>query len=237
MVLTHLSDCLDEEVGPYNKRPTCQKFEQWVLSAGKSIRGSKRKKEKGKRRIAVEAAEVKDDTADIFANIFYGLDDLIWPLQLVDSRDTEQFKVLYPLLYKLPHSVMHYLNELIFPEMLAHQGLKLTTCGQEIGGDMLFGRRIGFSGTPSDILPLELGQCQFERGSDGKVVHYLTSPDIVQCINIGVNWNAKSLLNFIANVRGQMLRSMFTLTVVCSLGATSGPCPHRYWRSHHRHEQ
>jgi hypothetical protein len=29
--------------------------------------------------------------------------------------------VLYPLLYKLPHTVMHYLNDIIFPEVLAHQ--------------------------------------------------------------------------------------------------------------------
>lgn len=95
---------------------------------------------------------------------------------------------------------MHYLNELIFPEMLAHQGLKLSTCGQEIGGDMIFSRRIGFSGTPSDIVPLELGSCQYERGSDGKVVHYLTSPDVVECLNIGVNWTATSILDHIANV-------------------------------------
>ncbi len=191
---------MDEEVGPFNLRPSCQKFEQWVLSAGKSIRGSKRKKEKGKRRITAEVVEQSAESVDIFSDIFSAIDDAIWPLQLVDVRDTEQFKVLYPLLYKLPHPVMHYLNEIIFPEMLAHQGLKLSTCGQEIGGDMIFSRRIGFSGTPSDIVPLELGSCQYERGSDGKVVHYLTSPDVVECVNIGVNWNATSILDYIANV-------------------------------------
>jgi hypothetical protein len=39
---------------------------------------------------------------------------------------------------------MYYLNELIFPEVLAHQGLKQSSCAQELGGDMIFGRRIGF---------------------------------------------------------------------------------------------
>ena len=127
-------------------------------------------------------------------------DDLIWPLQLVDPRDKEQFKVLFPLMFKLPHTVMYYLNELIFPEVLAHQGLKLSTCGQELGGEILFGRRIGFSGTPSDILPRELGGCQYERGSDGKVVHFLTSPSIVRHVNMEAGWNACTLLNFIATV-------------------------------------
>jgi hypothetical protein len=96
---------------------------------------------------------------------------------------------------------MCYLNDIIFPEVLAHQGLKLSACGQELGGDMLFGRRIGFSGTPSDILPLELGSCQYERGSDGRVVHYLTSTSIVQHVPIKAGWNTHSLLEFIAQVK------------------------------------
>ena len=87
------------------------------------------------------------NSVNIFADVFTDVDDLIWPLQLIDTGDKEQFSVLYPLLSTLPHAVMFYLNELIFPEVLAHQGLKLSTCGQELGGDILFGRRIGFSGT------------------------------------------------------------------------------------------
>jgi hypothetical protein len=65
---------------------------------------------------------------------------------------------------------------------------------------MLFGRRIGFSGTPSDILPRELGSCQYEKGSDGKIVHYLTSPTVCQYVNIPVGWNVFSLLDYIAQV-------------------------------------
>jgi hypothetical protein len=44
--------------------------------------------------------------------------------------------------------------------VMRHQNLKLSASGQELGGDMLFGSRLGFSGTPSDLLPLELGTCQ-----------------------------------------------------------------------------
>lgn len=54
---------------------------------------------------------------NVFADVFTNDDDLIWPLQLIDLKDKEQFKVLYPLLFKLPHTVMHYLNELVFPEV------------------------------------------------------------------------------------------------------------------------
>lgn len=138
LVIRHLRECMDDESGPYRDRPACQRFEQWVLSAGKIIRGSK-KREKGKRRAraadanlldlagggsAVSAAAFsrhKKQVNSVFTDIFCEEDDAIWPLQLIDVRDQEQFKVLYPLIQKLPHSVMYYLNELIFPEALKHQ--------------------------------------------------------------------------------------------------------------------
>ena len=61
---------------------------------------------------------------------------------------------------------------------MRHQVTKLSANGNDLGGSQLFGRRLGFSGTPSDLLPLELGKCGYEEGSDGKMIHALTSPDI-----------------------------------------------------------
>lgn len=52
----------------------------------------------------------------------------------------------------------HYLDRLIFPDTMEHRGLKLAANGQDVGGDMLFEVKLGFSGTPSDLLPLELGR-------------------------------------------------------------------------------
>lgn len=52
----------------------------------------------------------------------------------------------------------YYLDMLIFPETMEHRGLKLAANGQDVGGDMLFDVKLGFSGTPSDLLPLELGR-------------------------------------------------------------------------------
>lgn len=215
LVLKHLRECLEEESGPFKDRPAYQRFEHWVLVAGKAIRGSKKRGAKFKQKSAANLISESTSTgttiasdfsgkplyrSSLFGKIFDIEDDLIWPLQLIDPKDTEQFKVIFPLLYKLPHPVMYYLNELIFPEVLAYQGLKLSGCGQELGGDMLFGKKIGFSGTPSDILPLELGSCQYERGSDGKVVHYLTSTDVVQLMKVPSQWDARSILELIAKV-------------------------------------
>ena len=62
---------------------------------------------------------------------------------------------------------------------------KLSASGQSVGGDMLVGRRVGFSGTPSDLLPLELGKCEYETGDDGKMltviprVSFLTRRELI----------------------------------------------------------
>ena len=65
---------------------------------------------------------------------------------------------------------------------------------------MLCGRRLGFSGTPSDLLPLELGKCNYEKGSDGKMVHFLTSPSIVSAYKVMQgDWTASFVLDMIAN--------------------------------------
>jgi Ca2+-binding EF-hand superfamily protein len=81
---------------------------------------------------------------------------------------------------------------------MRHQGLKISSSGQELGGDLLFHRRLGFSGTPSDLLPLELGKCAYERGTDGLVLHFLTSSRIMSTFTAPQDWTVKGLLNKIA---------------------------------------
>jgi len=205
LVMRHLRESLDEQSGPFKNRPSCMLFEEWILNTGKIIRGSK------KRKSMVTRGNVRQGSTrmsgifkrgrvlTLFNDVFSEDDETIWPLHLVDPQDREQFRILYPLLKRLPHVVMYYLNELIFPEALQHQGLKLATCGQELGGNILFGRRIGFSGTPSDILPQELGSCQYEKGSDGRVVHYLTLPSITEPVKLYGSWTALTILDHIAS--------------------------------------
>ena len=42
-----------------------------------------------------------------------------------------------------------YMTEMVFPRVLQQQARKLTASGQELGSEMLFRARLGFSGTPS----------------------------------------------------------------------------------------
>ena len=55
-----------------------------------------------------------------------------------------------------------------------------------------------FTGTPSDLLPLDLGQCGYEKGSDGKMIQVLTSPDVMRCEFASPGWTVEKLLQYIA---------------------------------------
>jgi Ca2+-binding EF-hand superfamily protein len=126
-----------------------------------------------------------------------GLD--IWPLHLVDFTDVEQFDMVYALLKKLPHIIHDYLANFILPDTTRHQGMKLTASGQALGGTLLFNRRLGFSGTPSDLLPIELGKCRYERGADAKMIHYLTAPAVMSHSFVRGDWTVDKVLKALAS--------------------------------------
>ena len=146
--------------------------------------------------VAAEAALAKIKQHALVTDVW----DL-WPLHLVDIQDEAIVDVLFTLLHKLPHLIQYWLDRYVFPKTCHHQGLKLCANGQCLGGDMLFSRRIGFSGTPSDLLPLELGRCHYETGSDGQMLSYLTSPRICSYETLKKNWSVKEILTKIAQAK------------------------------------
>ena len=101
------------------------------------------------------------------------------------------------LIGDLPEVVHYYLRHLVFPDTMKFQRLKISACGHELGSDILFGRRVGFSGTPSNLMPSDLGECKYEDGSDGKMINYLTSPSIVSTECLPSGWSSKSLLQHV----------------------------------------
>jgi len=199
IVLRSLREAMGSETGPYEKRPACQTFARWVRLAGGRVRGVVTSSEADSR-VAVDADQMHSD--DLF-NLLFERDDVgdshiglneIWPLHIVDTRDSEQMRVLYHLLRKVPQMILHYLHTHVFPITCAHQGLKLSASGQELGGDLVFGTRLGFSGTPSELMPLELGSCHYERKSDGKMVSVLSDSTVCSSAPLPNIWDADSVL-------------------------------------------
>ncbi|CAM9352584.1 unnamed protein product, partial [Phaeothamnion confervicola] len=122
----------------------------------------------------------------------------LWPLQLLDLRDEDMMDTLFRLLRTLPQVVEYYLDQFIFPETMEHQGLKLAANGQDVGGGMLFEAKLGFSGTPSDLVPLELGRCMFEKGDTAMMIHRLTDPSVASTAALPAGWTVLGLLDVVA---------------------------------------
>ena len=94
--------------------------------------------------------------------------------------------------------VRYYLFEHVLPSTMRFPQQKLCASGQELGGDLLFGRRLGFSGTPSDLLPEELSPCVYAAGDDARMLHVLTSPGVVAKWRLSDGWHVRYLLEAVA---------------------------------------
>ena len=215
-------DMLKHEVGPVSERPTSLRWKRWVEIAGGRVRGRKKKKGAaaapsgaGDTEVVrgvdtrllpnkfipdphilapVAGAGAERDLGTIDADVL----DSIWPIHLVDANDKEQEHVLFTLLGRLPQVISWYLENHVLPLTMRFQPLKLSASGQELGGDLIFRSRLGFSGTPSDLLPVEFGSCVFEEGDDGKILSTLTSPEVVQLDCLPCGWSVQGLLRRIA---------------------------------------
>ena len=157
------------QVGPQDQRPASLLFSRWISEAELYFHGRS-----GERAPSV------------------------LPLPLFQPADRKQMNALFTLVRHLPAVAHYYLCQHVFPACMNFQELKVSACGHELGSDILFAKRIGFSGTPSNLLPVDLGQCQYEPGSDGKIVDVLTSSEVTTA-SIKSNWTARSLLRDVAS--------------------------------------
>ena len=69
------------------------------------------------------------------------------------------------VLRTLPFLMEDYLHGVIFPKLLRHTNAKLSASGQDLGSEVLCGSRLGFSGTPNDLMPRALGNKKNKNAS------------------------------------------------------------------------
>ena len=199
-----LRSTLTKEIGPYQTRKSTIRYNRFVAAAGGRIRGQQTyrdEEEEQKQRTAngdssLDVSKRKDRRSSA------GLDDdrvEVVALRLLKRSNEDQMRTLYQLLRLLPDLIHWYLEQFIFPSEMRHQVVKLQASGQDLGGEMLFPIRLAFSGTPSTLLPYELGEAIFQPGSDGLIVHTLTDPSVVSVELISEGWTVTSLLDSIAS--------------------------------------
>eukprot|EP01063_Lacrimia_lanifica_P039595 TRINITY_DN8724_c1_g4_i1.p1 TRINITY_DN8724_c1_g4~~TRINITY_DN8724_c1_g4_i1.p1 ORF type:complete len:4579 (+),score=2099.61 TRINITY_DN8724_c1_g4_i1:248-13984(+) len=221
-VLKQVQSSVEKEVGKYSQRKTNKMYEKWIDAAnGKLLvnfdyqKGAGQDEEEGLER--GESALIRTHTQDGFDDpkrkqtmvlAAYAMAILaitesmfveVVPLRKLKQSNREEVDKLFKLLRLCPEVVHWFLEELVFPEYLRHQVTKLSASGQEIGSNVIFKSRIGFSGTPSDLLPQELGKCDYEKCTDGQLIHTLTSPQIVSYHLVDKGWTVPSILDSIAN--------------------------------------
>jgi hypothetical protein len=146
------------EIGPAKDRESSLRHEHWVHAAGGAIRGLKCTKDGKTWAVTITSS------ADPNAN------KEVVQLKFLQKSNEEQMQKLFELIKLEPLVIHHFLTRTIFPTHMRSQRMKLSASGQAVGGDMLVGKRVGFSGTPSDLLPEELGRCDYETGDDGMMI-------------------------------------------------------------------
>lgn len=120
-------------------------------------------------------------------------------LDLFNIEDREHVELGYELLRNSPLVIRYYLHHVVFPMTMRHATKQLTATAQELASSILFRVRLGFSGTPSALLPADMGRCEFSRGSDSHMLRILTDPAVVlDAIYIAPSWSPRWVLQYVA---------------------------------------
>jgi len=193
-VISELRAEFVKERVPPSQRKATKRYNKWIEEAGAKIRDVHHYESLESQLRKDEDVEMEDTESQETPE-----EKEVVPLKLLKRSNDDQMNLLFDVLRDVPDVIHHYLQKMIFPTYMRHQKIKLSNSGQELGGKLLFNRRIGFSGTPSDLLPTELGSCGYEPGSDGKMLTYLTDTEICNYEVMSEDWTVTSLLNKIAN--------------------------------------
>ena len=174
-IVKQLKDAVQHQPGPVQDRPAFVLFNGWLEKAATS------------RRLSDQQSNATLPTLPALERHTSGSslveEDLeVLPLHLFHPDDPAQMAVLMRAISKLPELVLHYLQQHVFPKVMLNQTMKLSASGVDLGGRMLFGSRLCFSGTPSDLLPSALGQCRYEMGTEAEVIRVRLSLYIYRCI-------------------------------------------------------
>jgi len=149
-LVNHQSRALSNQAGPMDQREVWLRFQSYIDEAME--------------RYAGEPVE-------------------ILPLDCFQVTDEKQIKSLTLVASRVSSMIYDYLQIVVFPMKngpLWFASRKLQASGIDVGGNAMFDLVLGFSGTPSRLLPTSLGDCQFESGSEAKIVRVLTSKNVIR---------------------------------------------------------
>jgi len=196
-LLLQLKQDYSRQSGPRELRPASRRYNEWMTLAFSIARSR-----------ATEGTSLGSSSGALLfgtAGSTHASDAVshtgVVPLGQLQVLDPVQLRGVWSLIRRLPDAIHYNLAQRVFPTTMNFQQLKVSACGHELGSDILFAKRIGFSGTPSNLLPLDLGDCCYEPGSDGKIVSTLTDPSVTSAEVLPNEWTPKLLLHRIATAQ------------------------------------
>ena len=148
-----------------------------------------------------ETPDPEDEDCEELTDETFPVPDEIKPRQTAPSQETSgSMVVLLNLVRDSQPVIKYYLRDCVFPELLLFQKQKISASGGDLGGDLIFKRRLGFTGTPSDLLPASMGRCGFAKGAEGEMVQTLTSLTRMRPVLFGASmkdWTSLDILGMI----------------------------------------
>ena len=69
--------------------------------------------------------------------------------------------------------------------------------GMDLGSNVIFETRLGFSGTPSNLLPTALYPCKFQVGTQATILNTLLDPRIVALKRMVGAWTPRMILDMV----------------------------------------
>ena len=194
-IFKDLKEKFAAEKGPHAERPKQILFRRWILASRSALLKQRETLNEAKGRKFEEIQRGIEACNELYNS---GSDDCIH-LDRIHLDEDSQVERLHDALGKSAPVIVHYLHETVFPKVMQHQNYKLAASGVDLGSDMLFGTRLGFSGTPSNLLPLELRPCHFEPGSEAQIVRVATDPNVMCIKEIPGRWSVGRLLDEVRN--------------------------------------
>lgn len=192
-----LKDDLMNESGPFAERPTRIKFEDWKQQAQARRLNDALASSNTKDVLATDGVR---STGDKDSEDEHSADQIdIPPLELLHYHNDELMKLVKAEIGLQVDVIRHYLCVQVFPRLMKQKLTKFSASGVDLGGEAIFGTRLGFSGTPSDLLPLDLRPCIYEKGSEAKVIRTLSDPSIADVEVLERGWTVDNLLKTIAS--------------------------------------
>ena len=139
-----LSDEFKSASGPIHDRPAYKQYNDWVAAGFKAHAAR-----------ALEARQGggdgdSDDERDGDRDDADAIEPWVQPvpLDLIDKNNADQMDAAHSAISQVKAAIGHYLSVYIFPRCLKYHRTKLQASGLDLGSNVLFDTRLGFSGAP-----------------------------------------------------------------------------------------